>query len=335
MSSLRTFSPCSLCAIAIVLSSSLHLVASVCRESDKAALLRIKSSLGYSSRMATWNNSTDCCYYWYGVGCDNPTSTGKVIFLWITESNTSGPLPSCIGDLPDLTHLEIANHPNLTGPIPKSITKLRNLDYLAITGTALSGKIQRFLCKMTNISTLDLSNNSLSGKIPGCFKGRVHVINLSQNRLSGHLPASLFKSYMGTDISFNVRGNQLSGKIPQSFKTINFLDLDLSDNQFHGDASVVFGESKVADYILLSNNKFDFDLSSLTYPLYMSWLNISHNKIRGSINPQITKLQRVGGMDMSYNRLCGPVPSGMSAYDKSVFAHNKCLCGNPLPPCDS
>ena len=334
MSNLNIFFFLSLAVFALILSSSPQLVSSqACREEDKAVLLKIKSSFGYSESLDTWNNSTDCCFFWDGVYCE--IFTWKVIYLWITNSNASGPIPSSIGDLPDLQRLNILTHPNLTGPIPESITKLRSLERLSITETSLSGNIPDFLCNMSNLYSLDLSANNLSGPIPGCFAGSVHIINLSENRLTGRIPGSLMRGYGGNDTYLSLRHNQLTGRIPRSFSTLNFEKLDLSENQFTGDASMVLGRSKFSIQIDLSNNKFDFNLSPVTYPLFLGMLDISHNRIRGSISEQIMELQGLGVLNMSYNRLCGPIPSGdsMRPYDKSSFIHNKCLCGTPLPPC--
>lgn len=323
----------SLSVVALSLSSSVQLVRAQCRPEDKATLLKIKSGFGYSSSLATWKNDTDCCFFWDGVICD--VFTYKIIYLWITNSNTSGPIPSTIGDLPDLRRLNILNHPNLTGPLPRSLTKLTNLERLAITGTSLSGSIPNMLCSLSILYSLDLSANNLSGRIPGCFSGSVHIINFSDNQLTGRIPRSLLRGYGGNDTELNLRNNHLAGTIPESFSTLNFQNLDLSENYFVGDASFIFGRSKFSVQIDLSNNRFNFDLSPVTYPMFLNLLDISHNKIRGRINEQITELQGLGVLDMSYNRLCGPIPSGgmMRPYDKSSFVGNKCLCGTPLPPC--
>ncbi|RID42673.1 hypothetical protein BRARA_J02541 [Brassica rapa] len=37
----------------------------------------------------------------------------------------------------------------------------------------------------------------------------------------------------------------------------------------------------------------------------------------------------------SYNRLCGPIPTGgsLQRFDSYIYFHNKCLCGAPLDSC--
>ncbi|ONK55084.1 uncharacterized protein A4U43_UnF7760 [Asparagus officinalis] len=333
MSIFKSFSVLSLSlASLILLSSSPQPASSECKEQDKLTLLQIKSSFGNPSSMADWSNNTDCCA-WNGVNCG--ASSEEIIYLWITNSNTSNRIPPEVGDLPDLRRLIISNHPNLAGPIPESITKLQNLQQLIVRGTSISGDIPRFLCDMRNLNSLDLSANDFSGPIPACFGSNLYIIDFSYNQLSGHIPCTLFKGYGGNETILNLRRNHLTGRIPLSFSALNFYKFDLSENNFIGDASHVFGRSKFTEEIHLANNGFSFDLSSVTYPLYLSWLDISHNRIRGSIDEQITELQGLGILDMSYNRLCGPIPSGgmMRPYDQSSFVHNKCLCGTPLPPC--
>ncbi|XP_020245431.1 uncharacterized protein LOC109823566 [Asparagus officinalis] len=52
------------------------------------------------------------------------------------------------------------------------------------------------------------------------------------------------------------------------------------------------------------------------------------------------KINAVGGLvlfNVSYNRLCGEIPSGSvtAKFDEFSYLHNKCLCGAPLPACKS
>ena len=79
----------------------------------------------------------------------------------------------------------------------------------------------------------------------------------------------------------------------------------------------------------------DFDLTNVKFRVTLIHLDLSHNMIRGRIPEQIKDLNLFNGLNMSYNRLCGKIPSGGKSrkYDVTAYFHNKCLCGTPLPAC--
>ncbi|KAJ6850756.1 polygalacturonase inhibitor-like [Iris pallida] len=319
--------------IFLVSSLALQLVSSqICNKDDSATLLKLKRAFNNPPNLDSWSASTSCCWFWQGVSCDD---NGRVTWAAISASNISGPIPPEIGNLPELRRLEIEVNPNLTGPIPVSITKLQHLERLILAGNSISGTIPEFLCSMTSLNYIDLRSNKLYGQIPRCLRGSIYYIDFSSNRLSGHIPASLMNGYGGNDTFLSLANNRLTGRIPRSFDNINFYNINLSGNRLGGDASVLLGEAKFSTQIDVSSNRLSFDLSNVTYPEFLNELVISHNRIRGSINTQISELQGLGVLDMSYNRLCGPIPSGlwMRPYPSSTFEHNKCLCGTPLPPC--
>ena len=51
---------------------------------------------------------------------------------------------------------------------------------------------------------------------------------------------------------------------------------------------------------------------------------------------QVVNLTNLQLFNVSYNRLCGAVPTGgnMASFDAYSYQHNRCLCGPPLAdPC--
>lgn len=100
-----------------------------------------------------------------------------------------------------------------------------------------------------------------------------------------------------------------------------------------------FGEGKITSSIVISRNGFEFDLSKVRFMESLDVLDVSHNKIYGSIPQQITEAVFLQFLNVSYNRLCGEIPTGWKlryrseSWDSSSFVHNRCLCGSPLDPC--
>lgn len=302
----------SILLLIIFLSASPSPASSLCDEGDKRVLLKIKAAFVNSQSLASWDPNTDCCSSWVDVRCrsnDDEDDTGRVMRVILSSGDLSGPIPPYFGDLPMLEDLFINDHPNLTGPIPSSLTKLTRLVSLTISNTRVSGAIPSFLCNLPALVNLDLSGNRHTGSIPGCFRNHFDY--------------------------FALRDNRLTGKIPPSLSDIDFWEVTLAGNRLTGDASFLFGEKKRADLIDLSRNRLDFDLSTVSFPLRLTQLDVSHNKIHGSISKQVSKLGMLQAFNVSYNELCGPIPTAgfIKQFDQSSYLHNKCLCGGPLAPC--
>lgn len=113
--------------------------------------------------------------------------------------------------------------------------------------------------------------------------------------------------------------------------------IDLSRNQFTGDASFLFGADKATQQIDLSRNEFAFDLSKVSFPVNLTSLDLNHNKITGTIPAQINEIEPnfFSEFNVSYNRLCGEIPAGVitAKFGADAYFHNKCLCGPPLSAC--
>ncbi|KAJ8448502.1 hypothetical protein Cgig2_012146 [Carnegiea gigantea] len=306
--------------------------AELCHPSDENALLEIKSRLGPNlSFFDTWRPNTDCCS-WINVACDKRTH--RVNYLAVGQNrDLSGQIPSVVGQLSHLETLWFNDMPGLTGPIPSALSNLANLKELMLARTNLTGPIPSFLGRLTKLTDLDLSENRLYGPIPGSLSqlSNLQQLKIFKNQLTGSIPES-FGSFK--KLFFQAYENQLSGPVPRSLVRADFSWVDLSSNQLTGDASVLFGRRKRAAYINLNNNAVSFDLSKVEFPSKLQGLDLSHNVIYGSIPQQLAKLP-LKVLNVSYNQLCGPIPTGLTQFGSDAFASNKCLCGAPLAPCKS
>uniref|UniRef100_A0ACD5YNQ9 Uncharacterized protein n=1 Tax=Avena sativa TaxID=4498 RepID=A0ACD5YNQ9_AVESA len=302
-----------------------------CHPGDKATVLAITAALGQPDAPGQFNR---CCD-WYDVSCDD---LGRVVGLYLFQQpELTGTIPPAIGDLTHLQDLLLHKLPALSGPIPPAIGKLSNLSMLRIYWTGVSGPVPSFLGALKKLTFLDLSFNSLTGTIPASLGSIPNLsgINLSRNRLTGAIP-SPFLSKSADQVYLWLSHNNLTGPIPAEFAAVNFGRLDLSRNALTGDASGLFGRGKELDYIDLSRNAFDFDLSRVVFPEQLDFVDVSHNAISGGIPAQVANLTYLQYFNVSYNRLCGALPTGgrMAQFDLYDFQHNKCLCGAPLfPPC--
>jgi Leucine-rich repeat (LRR) protein len=200
----------------------------------------------------------------------------------------SGTIPNELGDLPELTFLDLSWNRKLVGPIPASIGKLKELRMLMLDTSGLTGTIPMELTFLKNLNTLHLEQNALSGPIPhrlfAAFSA-MNEVHLSENQLiGGTLPANIFgpKSQLNKLSLSNCR---FSGTIPSSWSNWTALNnLDLSNNQLTGSIPTLPN----CYYLYLANNSLSGTIPALSKSL--GSLDLSRNKLTGEIPPMLSHL---------------------------------------------
>ncbi|KAF4374492.1 hypothetical protein F8388_016043 [Cannabis sativa] len=306
----------------------------LCNQNDKKVLLQIKKAFNDPYVLTSWHEDTDCCD-WYCVTCD--PKTHRITALTVITGSLTGPIPTQVGDLHYLENLDLHKQVNLTGPIPPAIAKLRNLKFLRLNWNSLTGSVPDFLSQLTNLTFLDLSFNNLTGPIPASLSKlpNLRSLRLDRNKLTGSIPES-FGEFKGEDFYLVLSHNQLSGKIPDLLgKKKDFANIDLSRNKLEGDPNALFGSDKTIQFVDLSRNLLEFNMSKIEFPKSLATLDLNHNKIIGSLPVGLTALDDLRGFNVSYNRLCGKIPVGgnLQSFEDTSYFHNRCLCGAPLQSC--
>uniref|UniRef100_A0A7N0VKZ8 Protein kinase domain-containing protein n=1 Tax=Kalanchoe fedtschenkoi TaxID=63787 RepID=A0A7N0VKZ8_KALFE len=142
------------------------------------------------------------------------------IFLY--GNNLSGPLPPSICSIPRLQNLDLSSN-HLSGVLPPELRNCKQLQRLILASNQFSGSLPDGIWPaMVNLAQLDLSANEFDGEIPediGELKSLSGTLNLSFNHFSGKIPNSLGKLPLA--VSFDLRGNNLSGEIPQTGTFVN------------------------------------------------------------------------------------------------------------------
>ncbi|KAL2967099.1 hypothetical protein AAZX31_16G156700 [Glycine max] len=267
----------------------------------------------------------------------------STIFYWLFNSTTN-------------LHNLFLDDNMLEGPIPDGFGKVMNsLEVLDLYGNKLQGEIPSFFGNMCALQSLDLSNNKLNGEFSSFFRNSswcnrdiFRMLRLSYNRLTGMLPKSI--GFLSELELLNLAGNSLEGDVTEShlsnFSKLKYLDL--SGNSL----SLKFVPSWVPPFQLtnlrlsscklgptfpswlktqrslyeldISDNGINDSVPDLFWNnlKYMTFLNMSHNYLIGSIPNISLKLQLRTSILLNSNQFEGKIPSFLLQASELMLSEN-------------
>ena len=165
---------------------------------------------------------------WFGM----QTAGGDVTALNFNSANLRGTLPATLGNLKQLTFLNMPWSPGLTGSIPTSIGQLVNLTYLRTNNSSLVSPLPASMAQLKKLQYLYLNSYYITGPIPAWLGSLTSllVLNLRNTHFTGTLPPELGKlvNLQQLEIANNnaqdtVRGLQLRGGIPDTYQNLTKL----------------------------------------------------------------------------------------------------------------
>ncbi|CAH8307981.1 unnamed protein product [Eruca vesicaria subsp. sativa] len=219
------------------------------------ALLALKQSISKDpdGSLTNWNSENQNPCSWNGVTCDDHN---LVVSLSIPKKKLSGHLPSSLGSLSNLRHLNLRSN-DLTGPLPLELFRAQRLQSLVLYENSLSGSIPKEVGSLKLLQSLDLSRNGISGSIPDSILEckRLRSLGLSQNNLTGSVPSGFGRALsllQNLDLSYN----NFNGVIPDDLGNLSRLQgtLDLSHNSFSGSIPASLGSLPEKVYVDLGYN---------------------------------------------------------------------------------
>jgi Leucine-rich repeat (LRR) protein len=156
---------------------------------------------------------------------------------------------------------------------------------------------------------LDLSSNRLTGvfNISTICKSfqLIEKLNLSRNQLNGTLDFRQLSSTVGVSVPI----------------------LDLSFNNFSGDLLTInTSNTNLASFgvLLLNNNQLTGDFPNLTLATQLTTLDLSFNKLSGSLPPSIWASPNISVLDLSENNFSNNLPN-LPVVNESIFICPKSL----------
>ncbi|KAK1425712.1 hypothetical protein QVD17_21067 [Tagetes erecta] len=197
---------------------------------------------------------------------------------------------SSLGNCTNLLTLALDNC-KFQGVLPGSIGNLSiHLREIYMGGNQLRGNIPSSIGNLVGLVLLPLESNQFTGSIPSTIGNlqNLQFLDLSRCQLSGTIPDAI--GNLSSFINLHVFSNKLEGEIPSSLGNFrNLLDLYLGDNKLTG---------KIPRQI--------FQLLSLSIIL-----DLSHNKLFGSLPTEVGDLKMLSLLNLAYNDLSGNIPSSL------------------------
>ncbi|KAK2414564.1 receptor protein [Trifolium repens] len=267
----------------------------------------------------------------------------RLTFLSFSNNKLHGPIPLMLSMISSLQSLFLDGN-SLSGSIPRSIpselTKLEYLTYLDLSQNKLVGCVPSFENSFTqfihlsdnNLSclsknmfgersslvTLDLSNNAIRNGfhdlIHDLHHTRLNILLLKGNLLKGNIPNEL--CHLTTLTMLDLSYNSFVREIPSCFGKMPFENKDPERLRipFYFDYDPHYGTVK-RDY-WEERDSFTSKRRSENYTtsilIYMSGIDLSHNKLNGSIPSELGNLTRIRALNWSNNFFTGKIPDTFS-----------------------
>ncbi|WVZ04758.1 hypothetical protein V8G54_018104 [Vigna mungo] len=268
---------------------------------------------------------------------------GSLQKLIVSHTRFSGALPASIGNLRQLSILDLSNC-HFNGTLPSSMSGLKKLTSLLLSLNNFIGQIPS-LNMSRNLTHLDLSSNHIRGSIP------IWIWQLERNKFHGHIECPDANRTWPMLQIFDVAFNKFSGLLPgKCFKTwkamkldkyhhvskfnhIGFTSVDFSSNNFDGTIPEELMEFTGLYALNLSHNCLTGQIpSSIGNLTQLESLDLSSNNLGGEIPTHLELLNFLSVLNLSSNRLVGKIPVGrqLQTFDQSSYTGNEDLCGSPL-----
>ncbi|XP_076944382.1 receptor-like protein EIX2 [Bidens hawaiensis] len=278
-------------------------------------------------------------YHNYLIG-QLPERLGKLsnlVIINFRQNNLTGTIPESIGRLSKLSYLNL-DFNSLTGIVTEShfanlmaLKTLSVLDNKLVFKLNVSNWIPPFKLKelstrscsfgpqfpswiqtQTELEVLDLTNTNISDTIPNWFWTtfpNVDFLDISNNNIQGKLGDVIsFAPY----IYLNLSNNRLHGTLPDSFNTLELLDLSYNNLSGSLEQFLCSGIEKPRQLkiLILANNNMSGVISDcwMNFP-YLTILNLEKNQFSGIIPSSLGNNSSLRSLDIDDNRLSGNLPA--------------------------
>ncbi|GMH14532.1 hypothetical protein Nepgr_016373 [Nepenthes gracilis] len=286
------------------------------------------------------------------------TNLSSLTALTLSACNIFGPLPVWIWNISQEIGL---SRNRFTGGLPLmvDISKLLQLTTLDLSINLLDGKVPSWLFNLPSLNKLDLAGNQFFGQLtvsedvssslsltnlsslmslsltschffillPAWIWNITQEIFLSRNQFTGELPSMVNISKLSQLTVLDLSKNLLDKEIPSWLFSLPSLNmLYLADNKFFGQLTisedVAGNRTTLLEYINLSDNKIQGSIPNSIFELVsLVALLLSSNNLSGIIEfGTFYKLKNLTYLNLSHNRL-SLLTKSSSAISSNVAAY--------------
>lgn len=228
-------------------------------------------------------------------------SLSSLLTLSLDNNLLWGPIPSMIGSMSSLQVLYLFSN-FLTHTIPPSLSDISSLQLLDLYMNFLSASIASSLGNLMSLQYLSVENNYLEGSIEGPFKSLLEL-SVSNNCFEVSVFSSIcylltLKGIWANNLNLNCgRIDPYSSIHNDAFPKClwsmpNLLVFQAIGNGFTGDISDVMNSSSI-QYLALDSNRLNGQFPSVYKNKNMSSLQLSFNRISGTIGQSFTMNSRI------------------------------------------
>lgn len=308
---------------------------------DLAALIAIREAVGDANLKNDWDDNIDAST-WRGITVD---IKGRVTAIDLNSNNLSGELPPAIGDLTMLRNINLTDN-QITGSIPAEMANLSNLRSVLISNNQIEN--MPVLSGLPEINQIDVSDNKLgftplySNSLIKNFSyvpqtGKVYSFNIQggDNLVltvdDNHVFNSFEWAHDGQlmDVSTNthtiINAKKSDNGVFECTVSNNFVPNLNIDYIFHvtvNQSDIVqndynalidlYNATDGANWIYtwdLNDNVLNWHGIELDYSGKVISIDLSNNKLNGSIPASIGTLDKLSSFKLSNNNIMGTIPA--------------------------
>ncbi|XP_056866060.1 receptor-like protein 48 [Raphanus sativus] len=256
----------------------------------------------------------------------------KLSVMHLRNNSLSGNFPEVsIGD--HLKSLDVGGN-RLSGVLPRSLINCTRLEFLNVENNMINDTFPFWLRFLTNLQVLVLRSNEFHGPIssPGVSLSfpKLRIFDISKNSFTGVLPSYYFAGWTAMSLVIDIvdilpsrfEGRD-SGNLYNSVSmTAKGLVMELVGSGF-----------TIYKTIDVSGNKLEGSIpESISLLKELIVLNMSNNAFTGHISPSLENLTNLQSLDLSLNRLSGEIPPELGKLTflaRMNFSYN--MLEGPIP----
>lgn len=256
----------------------------------------------------------------------------NLTYLYVGENDLTGTIPENIGTLSRLVSF-YANTNKLWGTIPSSFANLANLQYLflyqnrlegnlagrfnparqnrlimvVLYDNQLTGQLPEELFQLPNLTVVDCSTNCMGGSLPSsvCSARRLETL-----ALDGMCAAETCRIKLITGLPTYRLEHTITGGVPRClYELPRLTTLHISGNGMTGSLPANLSLSPTFVDLGLSHNFLKNDLPSEVQMRRWHNLDLSFNRIGGTLDENFAPQPVTGTLKLANNRLSGAIPN--------------------------